>query len=158
MDTNAAKKAFIQYLNLNDANLDIQQIYFVNQIVEYILYNGVIKDLYVLQEPPFTDQGSVVEMFTDLSLRAEIKSAIDRISANTEAGETDYRKIQIGPYVLKIYGGALPEHPHNRQISRRIKRRPSQHVDVAMLAVGCCLSTRYELLRQRSIFVPKACI
>lgn len=83
MDMNAAKEAFAQYLN--DVNLDSRQIYFVNQIVEYIVHNGVMKDLSVLQEPPFTDQGSIVEIFTDLSLWAGIKSVIDRINANAAA-------------------------------------------------------------------------
>ncbi len=35
--------------------LDSRQIYFVNQIVEYIVHNGIMKDLSVLQESPFTD-------------------------------------------------------------------------------------------------------
>ncbi len=43
-----------------DINLDSRQIYFVNQIIEYIVHNGMMKDLSVLQESPFTDQGSVV--------------------------------------------------------------------------------------------------
>lgn len=46
---------------------------------------GVMKDLSVLQEPPFTDRGSIVEIFTDLSLWAGIKSVIDRINANAAA-------------------------------------------------------------------------
>lgn len=83
MDMKAAKEAFAQYLN--DVNLDSRQIYFVNQIVEYIVHNGVMKDLSVLQEPPFTDQGSIVEIFTDLSLWAGIKGVIDRINANAAA-------------------------------------------------------------------------
>ena len=70
---------------LNDVNLDSRQIYFVNQIVEYIVHNGVMKDLSVLQDPPFTDQGSIVEIFTDLALWAGIKSVIDRINANAAA-------------------------------------------------------------------------
>ena len=45
---NAAKEAFAQYLN--DTSLDSRQIYFVNQIVEYIVHNGMMKDLSVLQE------------------------------------------------------------------------------------------------------------
>ena len=53
LDMNAAKEAFAQYLN--DASLDSRQIYFVNQIVEYIVHNGMMKDLSVLQEAPFTD-------------------------------------------------------------------------------------------------------
>ena len=80
---NAAKEAFSQYLD--DTNLDSRQIYFVNQIVEYIVHNGMMKDLSVLQEPPFTDQGSIVEVFTDLSLWSGIKGVIDRINANAAA-------------------------------------------------------------------------
>lgn len=83
MDMNAAKEAFAQYLD--DTNLDSDQIYFVNQIVEYIVQNGMMKDLSVLQEPPFTDRGSIVEVFTDLTLWAGIKSVIDRINANAVA-------------------------------------------------------------------------
>ena len=77
---NAAKMAFADYLN--DANLDSRQIYFVNQIVEYVVQNGMMKDLSVLQEPPFTDQGSVVEVFTDLSVWLGIRAVIDRINSN----------------------------------------------------------------------------
>lgn len=40
----------------------------VNQIVEYIVQNGIMKNLSVLQKPLFTDNGSIVEIFTDLSL------------------------------------------------------------------------------------------
>ena len=54
---NAAKEAFSEYLT--NTSLDSRQIYFVNQIVEYIVHNGMMKDLSVLQEPPFTDQGSI---------------------------------------------------------------------------------------------------
>ena len=79
----AAKEAFAQYLD--DTNLDSDQIYFVNQIVEYIVQNGMMKDLSVLQEPPFTDRGSIVEVFTDLTLWAGIKSVIDRINSNAVA-------------------------------------------------------------------------
>ena len=80
LDMHAAKEAFSEYLT--NANLDSRQIYFVNQIVEYIVRNGMMKDLSVLQEPPFTDQGSVVEVFTDISLWLGIKAVIDKINAN----------------------------------------------------------------------------
>ena len=83
LDMNAAKAAFADYLN--DANLDSRQIYFVNQIVEYIVHNGLMKDLSVLQEPPFTDKGSVVEVFTDLSVWAGIRKIIDQVNANAVA-------------------------------------------------------------------------
>lgn len=83
LDMRAAKEAFSNYLN--NANLDSRQIHFVNQIVEYIVRNGMMKDLSVLQEPPFTDQGSVVEIFTDLSLWLGIKSVIEQINKNAAA-------------------------------------------------------------------------
>lgn len=83
LDMNAAKEAFSEYLM--NANLDSRQIYFVNQIVEYIVHNGMMKDLSVLQESPFTDQGSVVEVFTDLTVWMGIRKVIDTINANAVA-------------------------------------------------------------------------
>lgn len=83
LDMNAAKAAFAAYLN--DTSLDSRQIYFVNQIVEYIVHNGLMKDLSVLQEPPFTDQGSIVEVFTDLSVWMGIRKVIDSVNANAVA-------------------------------------------------------------------------
>ncbi len=83
LDSNAAKAAFAAYLN--DANLDSRQIYFVNQIVEYIVQNGLMKDFSVLQEVPFTNQGSVVELFADLTVWQGIRKAIEQINANVEA-------------------------------------------------------------------------
>lgn len=58
-----ATEANYQVLTYEDStSLDSRQIYFVNQIVEYIVHNGMMTDLSVLQESPFTDQGSVVEI------------------------------------------------------------------------------------------------
>ena len=79
LDMNAAKQAFGKYAN--GENLDSRQMYFVNQIVEYIVHNGMMKDLSVLQNAPFTDCGSVVEIFTE-SAWAEIRQVIERINAN----------------------------------------------------------------------------
>ena len=83
LDMKAAKAAFARYLDEN--YLDSRQIYFVNQIVEFIVHNGMMKDLSVLQEPPFTDQGSIVEVFTDLSVWMGIRSVIDQVNANAVA-------------------------------------------------------------------------
>ena len=66
MDMKAAKEAFSKYLD--ETVLDSRQIYFVNQIVEYIVRNGVMKDLSVLQEAPFTDRSNMVDVFTDITL------------------------------------------------------------------------------------------
>ena len=83
LDMTAAKAAFAEYLN--DVNLDADQIYFINQIIEYIVRNGVMKDMSVLQEPPFTDRGSIVEVFTDISIWLGIRSVIEKINANAAA-------------------------------------------------------------------------
>ncbi|MDY5948663.1 MAG: DEAD/DEAH box helicase family protein, partial [Oscillospiraceae bacterium] len=83
LDMNATKEAFSAYLE--DTSLDSRQIYFVNQIVEYIVHNGTMKDLSVLQEPPFTDMGRIVEVFTDGSVWLGIKKIIDQINANAAA-------------------------------------------------------------------------
>lgn len=80
---NAAKAAFAQYLD--DTCLDSRQIYFVNQIVEYIVHNGMLKDLSVLQESPFTDQGSIVDIFTDLNVWLGIRKTIEQVNANAIA-------------------------------------------------------------------------
>lgn len=84
MDMVAAKAAFSEFLE--GTNLDSRQIYFVNQIVEYIVRNGMMKDLSVLQNPPFTDQGNIVELFsTNLGIWNGIRKAIERVNANALA-------------------------------------------------------------------------
>ena len=83
LDMNAAKAAFAEFLN--DTNLDGRQIYFVNQIVEYIVHNGMMKDLSVLQDTPFTDRGSIVEVFTDPAVWMGIRRVIEQVNANALA-------------------------------------------------------------------------
>ena len=79
---NAAKEAFSEYTT----GLDSRQIYFVNQIIEYIVHNGMMKDLSVLQESPFTDRGSVIEIFSDdVSVWLGVRKIIDTINANEAA-------------------------------------------------------------------------
>ena len=82
LDMEAAKKAFSDYLNEN--NLNTKQIYFVNQIIEYLVQNGTMKDLRVMQDAPFTDNGGVTEVFTDLNQWAQIRKIIDQINANAD--------------------------------------------------------------------------
>ena len=83
LDMTAAKEAFSQFID--EANLDPRQIYFVNQIINYIVKNGMMKDLRVLQGSPFTDKGSVVEVFDDMNLWLDIRQAIDTINKNAAA-------------------------------------------------------------------------
>lgn len=83
LDMNAAKEAFSLYLS--DTNLDSRQIYFVNQIVEYIVHNGMLKDFSVLQESPFTDRGTVSEIFDDMNVWMGIRKVIENVNANAVA-------------------------------------------------------------------------
>lgn len=83
LDMNAAKQAFSKYLN--DVNLDDRQIYFVNQIINYIVQNGMMKDFSVMQESPFTDKGDVGDVFTDTVIWIDIMKIIKTINANAAA-------------------------------------------------------------------------
>lgn len=84
MDMNAAKEAFSEFLE--DTNLDSRQIYFVNQIIEYIVHNGMLTDFSVLQEAPFTDQGSVADIFNNnMPAWTAIRKVIENINANAVA-------------------------------------------------------------------------
>ena len=80
LDMAAAKAAFSAYLE--NVSLDSKQIYFLNQIIEYIVRNGLMKDMSVLQESPFTDNGSIVEIFADMSMWLGIRSIIEQINRN----------------------------------------------------------------------------
>ena len=63
---NLVKNCPNDIIKVDDNDLDSKQIYFVNQIIEYIVQNGLMKDVSVLQESPFTDRGSIVEIFKEL--------------------------------------------------------------------------------------------
>ena len=54
----------------------------MNQIVEYIVYNGVLKDFSVLKETPFTDRGSITDIFTDIDVWLGIRDVIEQVNAN----------------------------------------------------------------------------
>jgi len=83
LDQKAANDAFSQFLN--DAGLDSRQMYFVRQIVNYIVKNGMMKDLSVLQESPFTDQGGIAELFENVALFMDLRSVIEEINRNAAA-------------------------------------------------------------------------
>ncbi len=83
LDQKAANEAFSRFLN--DAELDSRQMYFVRQIVNYIVKNGMMKDLSVLQESPFTDQGSISDLFDNVSMFMDLRAVIDRINRNAMA-------------------------------------------------------------------------
>lgn len=77
---NSAKEAFSLYLN--DTNLSENQIYFVTNY-RYIVRNGVLKGLSVLQESPFIDKGTVVDLFgNDIAVWQGISGVINSINQN----------------------------------------------------------------------------
>ena len=91
LDMRAAKEAFSKYQDEREMNSS--QIYFVNQIIEYIVMNGLMKDKSVLQESPFTDKGTVYELFgDDLQLWAGIDHTINQINDN--AIRYDWEKLK----------------------------------------------------------------
>lgn len=91
LDMKAAKEAFSKYQDEREMNSS--QIYFVNQIIEYIVMNGLMKDKSVLQESPFTDKGTVYELFgDDLQLWAGIDHTINQINDN--AIRYDWEKLK----------------------------------------------------------------
>jgi len=79
----SANKAFSAFLNNTD--LDSNQMHFVKQIINYIVKNGLMKDLSVLQESPFSDRGSVSEIFDDRKMFMNLRQTIDLINKNAIA-------------------------------------------------------------------------
>ena len=65
--------------------MDDRQIYFVNQIINYIVQNGMMKNFAVMQEAPFTDKGDVADIFTDTVVWIDIMKIIKAINANAAA-------------------------------------------------------------------------
>ena len=57
---------------------------FIEMRFDAYVHNGLLKDMAVLQEPPFTEQGSIVDIFPDMSVWQGIKAVIRQI--NTNAG------------------------------------------------------------------------
>ncbi len=81
LDMNSAKEAFAVFLEKN--KLSSQQIYFMNQVIEYIVQNGLLTDFSILQDSPFSDQGSIVDLFDDLMIWMEFKKIIEQINSNS---------------------------------------------------------------------------
>ena len=68
---------------IRSINLHRNRICFVNQIIEYVVRNGVIKDMSVLLESPFTDKSTVADLFGDnINLWSGIREVINTINRN----------------------------------------------------------------------------
>jgi type I restriction enzyme R subunit len=91
----AANEAFSVFLN--NAGLDSRQMHFVKQIVNYIVKNGMMKDLAVLQESPFSDMGSVSEIFDDVKVFMGLRSVIEMINKKFL-----FLRVEVGSIILAL--------------------------------------------------------
>ena len=79
----SANEAFSAFLN--NAGLDSRQMHFLKQIVNYIVKNGMMKDIAILRGSPFSDLGGVSEVFDDMTVFMNLRAVIEKITANAAA-------------------------------------------------------------------------
>ncbi|MGI2163960.1 DEAD/DEAH box helicase family protein [Shewanella oncorhynchi] len=86
MDLNAAKEAFSSFLD--EGIYNAEQINFVNQVIDYLVDNGVL-DMAHIFEPPFTDyHGESAYGFFDEGKVVELFGVIRAVNANAVAEES----------------------------------------------------------------------
>ena len=82
LDMNAAKEAFSRFLD--EGAYNSEQINFVNQVVDYLVHNGVLEMSHIF-EPPFTNHhGESAYGFFDEGTVVELFSIIRAVNANSE--------------------------------------------------------------------------
>ena len=82
LDVEAANAAFSEFLS--KYSLDDGQSYFIKQVINYVVKNGMMKDVGVLRESPFNDMGGISEIFEDAAAFMDIRKVIDNINRNVE--------------------------------------------------------------------------
>lgn len=83
VDRTAVNEAFSEFLT--EERLNINQIRFVNLIVDYIVANGNIDDNKVLMEEPFRSVGSITALFKDdMGTAKRIMEVVADIKRNSE--------------------------------------------------------------------------
>ncbi len=83
VDRAAVNEAFSKFTS--DEHLNVNQIRFVNLIIDYIVANGNIEDNAVLMQEPFRSLGSITVLFKDdLGKAKEIMSVVQDIKNNSE--------------------------------------------------------------------------
>lgn len=83
VDRSAVNEAFSEFLT--EERLNINQIRFVNLIVDYIVVNGNIDDNKVLTEEPFRSVGSITTLFKDdMGTAKRIMEVVADIKRNSE--------------------------------------------------------------------------
>jgi type I restriction enzyme R subunit len=83
VDRQAVNEAFSRFLS--DEHLNVNQIRFINMIIDYIVANGNAENNAVLMEEPFRSLGSITVLFKDdLGKAKEIMSVVAEIKDNSE--------------------------------------------------------------------------
>ncbi|CAK2471397.1 type I restriction enzyme, R subunit [Vibrio crassostreae] len=86
LDMNAAKEAFSSFLDEEAYNAE--QIQFVDQVIDYLVNNGIL-DMSQLFEPPFTDNhGESAYGFFDEGSVVELFGVIRNVNANAVVAES----------------------------------------------------------------------
>jgi len=83
LDRTAANDLFSKFLT--NKSLNSKQIHFVKLIVDYVVKNGLIDDNKILQQEPFRNVGSIVELFkNNMDDARDIMGVIADIKKNAE--------------------------------------------------------------------------
>ena len=83
VDRAAVYEAFSEFLT--EQRLNVNQIRFVNLIVDYIVANGNIDNNAVLMEEPFRSVGSITSLFKDnMGTAKRIMEVVADIKRNSE--------------------------------------------------------------------------
>ena len=83
VNRDAVNEAFSRFLS--DEHLNVNQIRFVNLIIDYIAKNGNIEDNSALQKEPFRSVGSIIVLFKDdMTTARELLDTIEQIKENSE--------------------------------------------------------------------------
>nr|WP_102286376.1 DEAD/DEAH box helicase family protein [Vibrio lentus]PMG65685.1 restriction endonuclease subunit R [Vibrio lentus] len=86
LDMNAAKEAFSSFLD--EESYNAEQIQFVDQVIDYLVNNGIL-DMSQLFEPPFTDNhGESAYGFFDEGTVVELFGVIRKVNANAVVEES----------------------------------------------------------------------
>ncbi|EKF9115244.1 DEAD/DEAH box helicase family protein [Vibrio cholerae] len=86
LDQNAAREAFSAFLD--EASYNAEQIEFIDQVIDYLVNNGIL-DMSRLFEPPFTDNhGESAYGFFDEGTVVELFGVIRKVNANAVVAES----------------------------------------------------------------------
>ena len=77
---NVVKEKFSCFLD--NASLNSKQIYFINQIINYLANNGIMTDYLEVTNFPYLND--ITELFTDSFKWAEIRTIIEKINTNAK--------------------------------------------------------------------------